>query len=408
MPDSIFLIGADHQLIEAPEAPTGLEKELQALLADHIDLLPGAQIDPSEPRRWQLIKREAGIPAEEGGGDLFAVDHLVVDQEAVPTLVEVKRKVDARIRREVVAQMLDYAANATLYWQAEKLRAWYDAGDPEAGAARLATWLGRADEPAEEVATEFWDKVEANLRDGQVRCIFVADEIPPSLQRLVEFLNERLLRVDVLAVEVRQYAAAGNGMRAIVPRVIGATAAAQAVKTRAPRAVRPVRWSPEEVVDNIRKRLPDAVWVAERVVAWAKGIDGMALHGGRGAAYPAFTCVYDTHQEKFRERAILMVQGGPDDFAQLELRLRRLRRNPAYRGAEARKHLEALVRATGVPRIVQGYEQRQPRPNIPLAEITEEQLARVLALCDDWCATIRAQPPEATTEDDELDEGGDE
>jgi hypothetical protein len=33
------------------------------------------------------------------------------DQNAVPTLVEVKRSSDTRIRREVVGQMLDYAAN---------------------------------------------------------------------------------------------------------------------------------------------------------------------------------------------------------------------------------------------------------------------------------------------------------
>lgn len=36
--------------------------------------------------------------------------------------MEVKRSTDTRIRREVVGQMLDYAANGVRYWPAEELR----------------------------------------------------------------------------------------------------------------------------------------------------------------------------------------------------------------------------------------------------------------------------------------------
>ncbi|MCO6480232.1 MAG: hypothetical protein J5I94_26570 [Phaeodactylibacter sp.] len=49
------------------------------------------------------------------------MDHLFVDQDAIPTLVEVKRSTDTRIRREVVGQILDYAANAALFWPIERL-----------------------------------------------------------------------------------------------------------------------------------------------------------------------------------------------------------------------------------------------------------------------------------------------
>ena len=50
------------------------------------------------------------------GVERWSVDHLLLDQDAIPTLVEVKRSSDSRIRREVVGQMLDYAANAVTYW----------------------------------------------------------------------------------------------------------------------------------------------------------------------------------------------------------------------------------------------------------------------------------------------------
>ena len=55
-----------------------------------------------------------------------SVDHLFLDAEGFPTLVEVKRRGDTRLRREVVGQMLDYAANAASYWTAESIRAAYE------------------------------------------------------------------------------------------------------------------------------------------------------------------------------------------------------------------------------------------------------------------------------------------
>jgi hypothetical protein len=58
--------------------------------------------------------------------------------------------------------------------------------------------------------------------------VFVADEIPTELRRIVEFLNEQLRHAEVFAVEVRQYLGAGH--RSLVPRLIGATASAQQAK----------------------------------------------------------------------------------------------------------------------------------------------------------------------------------
>ena len=67
-----------------------------------------------------------GLAHETGGLDRWSVDHLFIDQDAVPTIVEVKRASDTRIRREVVGQMLDYAANGVVNWPAESLRARFE------------------------------------------------------------------------------------------------------------------------------------------------------------------------------------------------------------------------------------------------------------------------------------------
>jgi hypothetical protein len=68
----------------------------------------GNQIDAKEPKRFLLIEQECGVPAREAGADRWSIDHLFIDQDAIPTIVEVKRSSDTRIRREVVGQMLDY------------------------------------------------------------------------------------------------------------------------------------------------------------------------------------------------------------------------------------------------------------------------------------------------------------
>ena len=38
-----------------------------------------------------------------------------------------------------------------------------------------------------------------------MRLLFVADQIPKELRRIIEFLNEHMSRIEVLGVEIRQY-----------------------------------------------------------------------------------------------------------------------------------------------------------------------------------------------------------
>lgn len=91
MTSGIFIIQNDDQLIELTEKEYDSEAILQGLLAKHPGLSAGKQIDNISPRRWLLISREMPVPTEEGGGGGMALDHLFLDQDAIPTLVEVKR-----------------------------------------------------------------------------------------------------------------------------------------------------------------------------------------------------------------------------------------------------------------------------------------------------------------------------
>ena len=91
MPERIYTSSKQGKLEALAETPFSSEDELQALIAKHPELLDGEQIRPGDARRWLLIAREKGIAASSGEGARWAVDLLLVDQDAMPTLVEVKR-----------------------------------------------------------------------------------------------------------------------------------------------------------------------------------------------------------------------------------------------------------------------------------------------------------------------------
>src|SRR5215210_8492735 len=133
MPGGVYLIQGNGGLVEMTEEPYDSEDLLQGLLAQYPNLLAGDQIDSTEPRRWLLVSREVPLASEEDGSGRWSVDHLFLDQDSIPTIVEVKRSTDTRIRREVVGQMLDYAANAVVHWPVDRLRAEFERFCQETG-----------------------------------------------------------------------------------------------------------------------------------------------------------------------------------------------------------------------------------------------------------------------------------
>jgi hypothetical protein len=220
----IFLLKDSGDLEKVPVKPYDSEDLLQSLIERHPELLAGDQINPEEPIRWIMVKREAGVPGGEEQSDRWSIDHLLLDQNAVPTFVETKRSSDTRIRREIVGQMLDYAANAQRYWPVGHIRSLATAqyGGTEKAEAAIMKILGL--EPGDNVEPDleaYWGKVEDNLRHGRLRLIFIADRLPPELRRVIEFMNGQMEETEVLGIELAQYV--GSNLKALVPRVIGQT-----------------------------------------------------------------------------------------------------------------------------------------------------------------------------------------
>lgn len=268
MPGKIFSQSGEEQLTSMEEAGYDSERVLQKLLATNPDLLAGDQMNADEPRRWLLVTREMKVPAEEDGTGRWSLDHLFLDQDGIPTLVEVKKGTNTDIRRKVVGQMLDYAANAVAYWPVEEVRSAFEARCSKAGLdpdEELADVLGAGQQPE-----DFWQHVKTNLQAGAVRLVFVADLIPVELRRVVEFLNAQMDPAEVLAVEVKQFV--GSNMHTWVPRVIGQSEAArQKKKGTGPAGA---RWDESAFMasltkhsgDQVRQRAQDLLnWITPQV-----------------------------------------------------------------------------------------------------------------------------------------------
>jgi hypothetical protein len=238
------------------------EDSMQSLVAAHPELIA------DQDGALLLIRREQPIADREDGSGRWSLDHLFVTRTGIPVLVELKRAVDTRLRREVIGQMLDYAANGTAYWQggriAESFAATMTAQGRDAD-SELAAFLGTTADPR-----QFWQQVDANFAAGRIKMVFVADTIPSELARIVEFLNEQM-KADVRAVELSWFESDG-GVTALTPRVIGETERAQTEK-----AVR-ATMSPISIDDWIERRLsplgPAAVAGAEVYVTIVEGTGG--------------------------------------------------------------------------------------------------------------------------------------
>jgi len=225
MTERMYSVSPDGIAEPLDEQAYGLELTLQRLIAEHPELLAGEQLTPDEPRRLLLLAQEVGVSESVEAGSRWALDHLFVDQDAIPILVETKLATNPEIRRAVVGQMLDYAANAQ-YWDVQAIQDQFERSpDWERRLENLLESDGEVD------VDEFWRKFATNLKGHRLRLLFVADEIPTALASIVTFLNEQTAdTLQVLAIELKQFSGGTN--RLFVPRVIGHVPASRATTKR--------------------------------------------------------------------------------------------------------------------------------------------------------------------------------
>ena len=368
----IYVLRDDQTLQALVQQPFQNEELLQSLLAKYPDVLAGEQIDEASPRRWLFVSREVGVPNEPEGSERWSLDHLFLDQDAIPTLVEVKRSSDGRIRREVVGQMLDYAANAVVYWSVETIRAAFDAACQQRGAnPEEAVLRFLESESADENAVEaFWGRVKTNLQAKRIRLVFVADEIPPELRRIIEFLNEQMDPAEVLGVEVRQFV--GDDLRTLVPRVVGQTADAERAKGAGTREKR--EWNRDSFIAEMESRHGvDAAEAAGRILDWIEQRVGNVRWGqGTNGSFTPVLQVGDVEYSLFRVYVSNCV----------EIPMRFLKDKPAFQMEDKRRAF--LARLKEIPGANLPAENLTGLPSLPLSVLHEGEAFAAFQRAVEW------------------------
>lgn len=215
------LKSVSHRPMRAGISGAQLEDALQKLIEEHPQVIPGSQIEPGsdDPPRFVLLAREAPIGQ-------WSLDHLLADHRGVLTLVECKLNQNPESRRDVLGQMIEYAAHGRELFAGGGARNLADRYWGRYG----SEFAAHASEQLGEIFDEgnFWNSVEDSLKHGRLRLIIVADELRPEVRTSIEYLNREMQNAEVLGLELRCYGDSQDDI-VLVPRVIGQT---QEVVTR--------------------------------------------------------------------------------------------------------------------------------------------------------------------------------
>lgn len=363
---SIFLRKED-ELVPMVETEYEEEAVLQELLERHPALLAGDAASPEEPA-WLLVRREASMVLGDGGGARGFVDHLFLDAAGVPTLVEVKRSSDGRVRREVVGQMLDYAANIGT-WSDDAVRSMLAERCADAGLdadTAITDAFGSVDVGA------FWANVRTNLAAERLRLVFVADSIPPELRRIVEYLNGQMSQTEVLAVEVKQYRDASGAHETFVPRLVGQTEAARQAKAQG--AGR--RWDRDSMLATLAERRgPKAVAVAREIFQWVDRRGDLREYFGSGSKDGSFQAGY-WDEARYLWPFVLYTYG------RIEIQFQPIGRRPPFEDADLRKELHS--RLSAIPGVELPPVDEAKRPSIDVDALRQPESLSAFTDAMDW------------------------
>jgi hypothetical protein len=378
----MYSIDATGGLIALVETPYPLEADLQTIVGQHPALLAGDQMDAAAPRRFVLATAEAGIAISESSGSFFSLDLLFLDQDGILTLVEVKRSSDTRLRREVIGQILEYAANVCAFWSAEKVRSAFERnvnGKVDDAGAYLETVLGL---PAGGY-DNYWQSLQANLDQNRLRLVIVADKIPVETLRIIEYLNRQMVNTDVFAVTVSQFV--GGDVRTLTARLLNPSVAETQRKASSLRAGAP--WTRERFYDALlASQPPEAAAVMQSIEAWATTKRQVELSFGSGTQDGSIRIAFRTNPGPQGSRT------GADvvfltlwTYGSIEVDLEYIAKFAAFREDAARSDLVRRLNEIGcdIPQ-----ESIRKRPNISWTLLNHAGNTRRFIEVQDWVVTV--------------------
>jgi hypothetical protein len=255
---------------EVAESVKGAEAGLQALLVDSPLLIPIQEIR-EDVSPLVVAVAEFGLP---GSG---ATDILAFSPDGDVAILECKLAANPQSRREVIGQILEYAA---YLWEMTY----------EDVTARVQSRKEQAlAELVEEAVSAEWDEesfregVADSLKSGDFMLIVVVDEINDELRRIIRYVNECSESAFSLhAMELRRFQTAG--LEVLVPHLHGVSSRKAGPKR--------TRWTEERFFGALSQTLEEPYVKGVRgLYAWSVEVADRVWFG-TGAETGSFTFHY--------------------------------------------------------------------------------------------------------------------
>jgi hypothetical protein len=216
---TLVLIDDDETQVvrRVPQGEARREATLRDLIADHPEILPVHDLDPSYGRLVTVTK-ELSIPG------VGFVDVVLIDEHGRLVVVECKLWRNPQARREVVGQILDYARELSRFGY-EDLQRQVSIATRRQGNVLYALACeagGTLDE------AEFVDRVTRDLAAGRFLLLVAGDGIAEGTRRIGEYLRAQPgLAFNFGLIEMAEYRhtdASGTEHTIMQPRVLAQTA----------------------------------------------------------------------------------------------------------------------------------------------------------------------------------------
>lgn len=340
------------------------EEELELLLLNDTSLIPGGE-GAAAVTQFPLA-----------GG---AVDLLCMDEHGTITLVECKLKTNREIRRQVMGQVLAYAAALAelstddVLTRFDKRLATMADKDPRGLAARdvaaaLSTSAGH-EVSRDEVAAS----VQANLDKDAVRIVIAVDRVVEELRSVIEYLSRHLPpQIQLIALEVGQFQQ--DDVRLLAVNSYGNEVDLQTAVTTSSHKH---KWTRAEVVEASEK-LPEVEKLLIARLFEHADYRGAVFNGGTGPD-PSAGLYYSVADKRRSFWSIWMTPGKPTFSINLG----------SINNASPEKAAQAIATLLTVPLFAQKLEKladvEKRFPNFLISDIAGDPLARsvIIRVLDD-------------------------
>jgi len=332
----------------------GAETELQELLATSPDVISMDEIRPGAGPLVAAV-REFYLP-------VGAIDILAFTARGDIAIIECKLAKNTQAKREVIGQILDYAAHV---WDMsyEEL----DQSIQNMTNRSLADLVHEQSNDPEWDEEEFRANVNLALDRGNFILTIAVNEINEELNRIVRYVNSAgSPAFSFAALEMRRFQKSKTEM--LVPHVFGPA------HTPSKPASKSQRWNEESLFDALRAREPLSEPVARQILGWARSRH-LRITWGQGSLYGSFVPVF---HHNGRDHALFAVYTN----CVIETYFYWYQQKPPFESEESR--LGILQRLNDIEGVSIPADGIKKRPSIRLSILQKQTALDQLLAVFDW------------------------